>query len=81
MCFEIMCLFVNAYISKNQFETLFLDNIETFEKDIDHNLYLDILSVRWQSETDIMHLKSRIRSYLEVKHRGMLESYTDAYIE
>ncbi len=64
MLIEIICLFAKSYLDANQFEELFLNNITKFESILDDRTYINIVSINWTSNSEIISLKNYLCKYL-----------------
>lgn len=81
MYIEIICLFVNNYLSSEQFEELFFNNIFEYEKILDNKLYLNIIDTNFNLSHEIISLKNCLKSYLITNYYDEINAMSDSYID
>lgn len=81
MYIEMICLFVNGYLNSEQFEDAFLTNIFYFEKLLENDVYIKIISTNFNSKNEIISLKTFLRAYLNSHYIEEINNTNDANVE
>lgn len=81
MYIEIICLFAKSYLSADEFEELFLNNLNEFEVLLDETVYMNLISANWRSSTEIISLKNYIFDYFSNNYGDCLNRISDAYVD
>lgn len=80
-CIEIICLYLKRYLSENQFQEIFYDNINDFENVLQEDIYLNILSTNFESKERRITLETELRDYVLEHYSLVYDNINDAYIE
>ena len=81
MIIEILCLYLKEYLSTDQFEELVYDHLSEFEKLLDEDIYLELITTNFSSKESRISLFSRLHEYVLEKYEPEYHRITDAYIE
>lgn len=80
-CINTICLYLKKYISDEQFENIFYDNIEHFQNVLEEDIYLDILSTNFSSKQKMISLETELHNYVLDNYNFVYENINDAYVE
>lgn len=78
---EVICLYLNEYLTDDQFEHYFYDNMEEAESVIDEKIYLDIISTNFNLKEECISLRFQLRQYAEEKVAEIYDKISDSYVE
>ena len=80
-CVKTICLYLKKYISDEQFENVFYDYIEDFQKQLEEDMYLNVLSTNFSSKQEKISLETELHNYVLEYYDSMYKNINDAYIE
>ncbi len=80
-CVKTICLYLKKYISEEQFENIFYDYIEDFQKQLEEDMYLNVLSTNFSSKQEKISLDTELRNYVLEHYDSVYKNINDAYIE
>jgi hypothetical protein len=78
---EVVCLYLKEYLSDEQFEQYFYNNIEEFETNLDESTYLEIVSTNFSSKEERIRLQTQLKQYIISDFPEIYDKISDAYIE
>ncbi len=78
---EVICLYLNRYLTDEQFEEYFYSNMSEFEEQLDEDIYLDIVSTNFNSKNELISLQKKLDGYTKNNFSEMYNNMNDAYIE
>lgn len=78
---EVICLYLKKYLSDEQFEQYFYDNIDDFETNLDETTYLKIVSKNFSSKEERIRLQTQLKEYIISNFPEIYDKISDAYIE
>lgn len=81
MYLEIICLFVNDYLSSQQFEELFFNNIFEYEKILDNKVYLELIDTNFNLSHEVISLKNYLKTYLMTNYYNEINVINDSYVD
>ena len=77
----IICLYLKNYISDKQFENIFYQDIDGFQRTLEEDIYWNILSSNFNIKEDVISIKTYLYNYVLKKHKLIYDEISDAYIE
>lgn len=80
-CIYIICLYLKNYITDEQFENIFYDYIDDFQKSLEEDVYLNVLSTSFNSKQEKISLKTELEKFILEKFKYIYNNINDAYIE
>ena len=78
---KIICLYIKEYISDEQFQNIFLDDLNGFHDCLEDDMYLNILSANFSSKEERIRVRTELREYVLKNYKSMYEDINDAYVE
>ena len=80
-CINIICFYLKKYISDEQFESIFYEHIDDFQKSIREDIYYDLLSASFSSKQEIISLNTQLHNYVLGNYKSVYDNINDAYVE
>lgn len=78
---EVICLYLNEYLTDEQFEHYFYNNMEDAESVVDENTYLEIISTNFNSKEACISLRFQLQKYAEKEVMEIYSKISDSYVE
>lgn len=78
---EVICLYLNGYLTDEQFEHYFYNNMEDAEKVVDENIYLEIISTNFSQKEECISLRFQLKQYVEKEVSEIYGNISDSYVE
>lgn len=78
---EVICLYLKDYLSDEQFEEYFYNNITEFEEHLEEDIYLEIISTNFNLKEEKINLKTKLKKYILDNFFILYDNINDAHIE
>lgn len=78
---EVICFYLNGYLTDEQFERYFYNNMENTETDVDENIYLEIISTNFSQKQECISLRFQLKQYAEKEVPRIYSKINDSYVE
>ncbi|MGL4393733.1 MAG: barstar family protein [Brevinema sp.] len=78
---EVICLYLKEYLSDEQFEQYFYNNMDEFEEYLGENTYLEIVSTNFSSKEERIRLQTQLKQYILTDFPEIYDKISDAYVE
>lgn len=78
---KMICLYLKKYISDEQFENCFFDNLNGFENCLENDIYINVLSADFNSKEERINIQTELREYVLKNYKSIYENINDAYVE
>lgn len=78
---EVICLYLNQYLTSEQFESYFYNNMNQFEVELDEETYLNIISTNFNSKQAVITLQEKLKKDIIQSFPDLYNCMNDAYIE
>lgn len=80
-CQIIICLFLKQYLTINEFEDYFYNNMEEFQNELPDLVYEELLCTHFTNKGECINLRTFLKQYILVNNLDLYDMISDAYIE
>ena len=78
---EIIGLFVEEYLTPEQFTDIFFDRIDEFHITLGDNLFYCFIDTNFNSKEQYISIKSKLTNFLKENHPQVFDNINDSYVE